>query len=70
VYEVGEIYMLREIMTKPKQWIFSEILFHPNQVINLYSTEVKSRHVQFGDPSSLGRGCNSKCFYGFPIGNV
>ena len=33
-----------------------------NQVITNYSNEVKNRHVQFGDPTSLS-GRNSKCTF-------
>lgn len=50
-------------MVKTKLWIFSKVkyIILSNQSINSYSNEVKNRHVQFGDPTSLGKGSNGKC---------
>ena len=38
-----------------------------NQVITNNSNEVKNRHALFGNPTSLGKYCTSKCtFMAFP----
>ena len=50
-----------EEVAKTNQLIFSEI--SSNQTININSNEVKNRHVQFGDPTYLGKACNSKCTF-------
>ena len=48
-----------EKVAKTKEWNLIIIVSY-NQAIIIYSNEVKNRHVQFGDPTSSEKGCNSK----------